>query len=262
MARLFAKVLFVSLRATVTFNALFVCLIYPAHPMALILSLDTSTTVCSVALHQNGTLLGCYELFTERTSAAMLTTLISNVISQTGHELAQVDAFAVAKGPGSYTGLRIGTSTAKGLCFALDKPLIAINTLTAMAEQIRAYFPAGHLLCPMIDARRMEVYGAIYATDSQEIQPTAAHIIDEQSFSNWLDRGPVVFFGDGADKCRPVVGQHPNAIFPEAPVVPTARTVGQLATLAFAAGQFENVAQFEPFYLKNFMPTQARKAVQ
>lgn len=230
--------------------------------MALILSLDTSTTVCSVALHQNGTLLGCYELFTERTSAAMLTTLIRNVVSQTGHELAQVDAVAVAKGPGSYTGLRIGASTAKGLCFALDKPLIAINTLTAMAEQIRSYFPAGHLLCPMIDARRMEVYCSLYATDGLEVQPTAAHIIDEQSFSTWLDQGPVVFFGDGADKCRPVVGQHANAIFPAITVVPTARTVGRLATLAFAAGKVEDTAAFEPFYLKNFMTTQARKAVQ
>ncbi len=229
--------------------------------MALILSLDTSTTVCSVALHQNGTLLGCYELFTERTSAAMLTTLINNVVGQTGHELAQVDAVAVAKGPGSYTGLRIGASTAKGLCFALDKPLIAINTLTAMAEQIRTYFPAGHLLCPMIDARRMEVYCSLYATDGREVQPTAAHIIDEQSFTVWLNQQPVVFFGDGADKCRPVVGQHPNAIFPDIPVMPSARTVGRLATLAFAAGQFENTAAFEPFYLKNFMTTQPRKAV-
>ncbi|GAB2578804.1 tRNA (adenosine(37)-N6)-threonylcarbamoyltransferase complex dimerization subunit type 1 TsaB [Spirosoma areae] len=229
--------------------------------MPLILSLDTSTAACSVALHQDDALLGSYELFTERTSAAMLTTLIDNVVRQTGHELSQLDAVAVAKGPGSYTGLRIGVSTAKGLCFAIDKPLLAVNTLTAMTEQIRAYFPMGYILCPMIDARRMEVYCALYTPDGHEVQPTSAQIINENSFSEWLTKGPVVFFGDGAAKCRALLCEHPNAIFPDIPVVPSARTVGKLATLAFAKNQVENLAQFEPFYLKDFMTTQPKKAV-
>ena len=242
--------------------------------MPLILSLDTSTAICSVALHHvdgphtdgltnsvNSVLVGCYELFTERTSAAMLTTLISNVVQQSGYELKQLDAVAVAKGPGSYTGLRIGVSTAKGLCFALNKPLLAINTLAAMAEQIRPYFPAGHLLCPMIDARRMEVYCALYSTEGQQIKSTWAQIIDESSFSEWLTQNPVVFFGDGAEKCRPLLSKHTNAIFPTGPLVPSARTVGQLATLAFAEGQFEDTATFEPFYLKDFMTTQPKKVV-
>ena len=227
----------------------------------LILSLDTSTAACSVALHKDGALLGCYELFTERTSSAMLTTLLSDVVRQAGYELNQIDAVAVAKGPGSYTGLRIGASTAKGLCFALNKPLLAINTLAAMAEQIRPYFPADHSLCPMIDARRMEVYCALYDTDGHEVQPTSAQIIDEHSFSDWLSRGPVVFFGDGAEKCHTLLGNRSNAIFPNRNVVPSARTVGQLAASAFSQGQFENVATFEPFYLKEFMKTQPRKAV-
>lgn len=227
----------------------------------LILSLDTSTTVCSVALHSQGVLLGCYELFTERTSSAMLTTLLNDVVRQAGYELGQVDAIAVAKGPGSYTGLRIGVSTAKGLCFALDKPLLAINTLAAMTEQIRTYFPPTYVLCPMLDARRMEVYCALYDTSGHELQPTSAQIIDETSFADWLNKGQVVFFGDGAAKCRALLDQYPTAIFPDANVVPSARTIGQLATRAFSAAEFENVATFEPFYLKDFMTTQPRKAV-
>jgi tRNA threonylcarbamoyladenosine biosynthesis protein TsaB len=226
----------------------------------LILSIDTSTTVCSVALHDQGTLLGAYELFTERTSSAMLTTLIGDVVRHTGYELNQLDAIAVAKGPGSYTGLRIGVSTAKGLCFALDKPLLAINTLAAMAEQIRSFYPANYTLCPMIDARRMEVYCAFYSTEGQEVQPTSAEIIDENSFTDWLARSPVVFFGDGAAKCQAVLGQHENAIFTNADIKPAARTVGLLTTRAFLANEFEDVASFEPFYLKDFMTIKPKKA--
>ncbi|AKD58704.1 tRNA (adenosine(37)-N6)-threonylcarbamoyltransferase complex dimerization subunit type 1 TsaB [Spirosoma radiotolerans] len=232
--------------------------------MALILSLDTSTTVCSVALHrQNDSsanpLLGCYELFIERTSSAMLTTLINDIVGQAGFTLPELDAIAVAKGPGSYTGLRISVSTAKGLCFALGKPLLAINTLMAMAEQVRPYVPATHLLCPMIDARRMEVYCALYDTHGREVQPTAATIIDEQSFADELTQRPIIFFGDGAEKCRSILGVHPNAVFPATTVLPSARTIGQLAIDAFDQGQFEDVATFEPFYLKDFMAIKPKK---
>ncbi|MBN8821252.1 MULTISPECIES: tRNA (adenosine(37)-N6)-threonylcarbamoyltransferase complex dimerization subunit type 1 TsaB [unclassified Spirosoma] len=227
----------------------------------LILSIDTSTASCSVALHQNSQLLACHELFTERTSAAMLTTLMHDVVQQAGYELANLDAIAVAKGPGSYTGLRIAVSTAKGLCFALDKPLLAINTLAAMAEQIRAFYPADHLLCPMIDARRMEVYCALYDTNGQERQATAAQIIDQTSFGDWLNQSPIVFFGDGAAKCKSLLNDQPNAIFPTISLVPSARTVGQLAGQSYTNGQFEDMATFEPFYLKDFMTTQPKKMV-
>ncbi|ADB42352.1 tRNA (adenosine(37)-N6)-threonylcarbamoyltransferase complex dimerization subunit type 1 TsaB [Spirosoma linguale] len=233
--------------------------------MPLILSLDTSTAICSVALHStegslSSSLLGSYELFTERTSSAMLTTLISDIVRQAGYELTQLDAIAVAKGPGSYTGLRIGVSTAKGLCFALDKPLLAINTLTAMAEQVRSFYPTDYILCPMIDARRMEVYCALYNTDGQEMQPTTAQIIDEQSFDEWLAQKPVVFFGDGAAKCEALLGGHVNAHFPTIPIHPSARTVGQLAIVAYARSEFEDTAAFEPFYLKDFMAIKPKKA--
>lgn len=239
--------------------------------MPLLLSIDTSTAVCSVALHRmDGAacspeptiLLGCYELFTERTSAAMLTTLIHDVVRHTGHALNQVDAIAVAKGPGSYTGLRIGVSTAKGLCFALDKPLLAVDTLVAMSEQVRRFYNSTsaniHFFCPMIDARRMEVYCAFYNTDGQALRPTSAEIITEDSFADVLTAGPVLFFGDGAAKCRPVLGKHPNAHFLDHVIQPSARTIGALAGPLYAQDQFENVAMFEPYYLKEFMTTVPR----
>lgn len=217
-----------------------------------------------MALHDGSTLLGCYELHTERTSAAMLTTLIGDLVKHTGHELGDLDAIAVAKGPGSYTGLRIGVSTAKGLCFALDKPLLSVNTLRALTEQVRSSLStlnSSLTFCPMIDARRMEVYCAFYDADGRQIRPTAAEIIDEYSFANLLAQGPVVFFGDGAAKCQAVLGAHPNAIFLDQPVVPSAQTVGSLATALLTEGMFEDVATFEPFYLKEFMSTQRKQAV-
>jgi len=245
----------------------------------LILSLDTSTTVCSVALHTDGRLLACYELLAERSSSGMLTTLLRDVVRHTGHELAQIDAIAVGKGPGSYTGLRIGVSTAKGLCFALDKPLIGINTLQAMAKQVvsrqssvASQLGSGtpqslnpsilqSLFCPLIDARRMEVYTALYDADAREVRPTAAVIVDETTLADVLAERPVVFFGSGAAKCRPVLGAHPNAIFLDSDIYPSARTVGELATEAYAEARFEDVAAFEPFYLKDFVGTKPRKAL-
>ncbi len=238
----------------------------------MILSLDTSTTVCSVALHQpDGTLLGCYELYTERTASSRLTTLVQDVVVHTGHALSAVSAIAVAKGPGSYTGLRIGVSTAKGLCMALDKPLIGINTLAAMTEQVRPFYAPGEstetsdrpdtLFCPMIDARRMEVYCAVYAQDGRELRATSATVLDEASFADLLADNPVVFFGDGAAKARPVL-THPNAHFPAMQIRPSARTVGALAVQAYAADTFEDLVTFEPYYLKEFMSTTPRQKVQ
>ncbi|GAB3923630.1 tRNA (adenosine(37)-N6)-threonylcarbamoyltransferase complex dimerization subunit type 1 TsaB [Larkinella terrae] len=227
----------------------------------LILSLDTSTTVCSVALHHDGAVVACYELFTEKSSSGMLTTLIQNAVQQSGYPLSDLDAVAVAKGPGSYTGLRIGVSTAKGLCFALDKPLLAINTLEAMAHQLSGFYPRSYALCPLLDARRMEVYGAVYDSEGREIRPTSAQIIDEQSFADLLAEQPVVFFGNGAAKCRAVLSHQPNAVFPDSVVHPSAKTVGKLAALAYTENRFENVADFEPYYLKDFVGTKPKKLV-
>lgn len=248
--------------------------------MPIILSIETSTKACSAAIHQDGKLLSVSELYNEKSSSGMLTTLIEHVVKTASLRLQDIDAVAVAKGPGSYTGLRIGVSTAKGLCFTLEKPLIAINTLEAMAYSIydlRAVrrsdsiydlksdaqnpvtnnqSPITNLLCPMLDARRMEVYCAVYKADTLEIlEPTQAKIIDETSFVDLLENHKIIFFGDGAEKCRATLGGNPNAVFLNQTIFPSAKSIGALATHAFEQQQFENVADFEPFYLKEFVGT-------
>lgn len=212
-----------------------------------------------MAVHSDAGLLAAYELFTDKSSSAMLTSLMRDSISHAGFELSDIDAVVVAKGPGSYTGLRVGVSTAKGLCYALDKPLIAVNTLQAMALQLAPFYP-GHLFCPMIDARRMEVYAAVLDENNAFVQETQAVILTENSFENLLATNKVIFFGDGAAKCKPLFGHHANAVFPEADIKPSAKTVGQLGAMAFQNAQFEDVATFEPYYLKDFMSPAPRKA--
>lgn len=212
-----------------------------------------------MALHQNGQLLVSYDLLAEKSSSGMLTILIQNAVEHTGFELTDVDAFAVAKGPGSYTGLRIAVSTAKGLCFALEKPLIAVNTLEALTLQIKDFFSSNYLFCPMLDARRMEVYCALFDNNLNFIEPTQAKIIDVDSFREVLTTHPIVFFGDGAAKCEAIFGANPNAIFPKTSIYPSAKTIGQLATILFEHQQFEDVVAFEPYYLKDFMTTTPKK---
>jgi tRNA threonylcarbamoyladenosine biosynthesis protein TsaB len=227
--------------------------------MSLILSIDTSTKVCSVALHKEGKLLAINELYTEKSHSGMLTTLCENVVKHAGFSLKDLDAIAVAKGPGSYTGLRIGVSTAKGFCFALDKPLIAVNTLEAMAYQVKDFYDASHLICPMIDARRMEVFCQILDNEMNIISETEAKIIDEASFSEILEQHKIVFIGDGSAKCQEKI-THSNAIFPKIEITPSAKTIGILATNLYEKSLFENVVTFEPFYLKDFVGTQPKKA--
>ena len=226
--------------------------------MSLILSIDTSTKVCSVALHKYGKLLAISELYTEKSHSGMLTTLCENVVKHAGFSLNALDAIAVAKGPGSYTGLRIGVSTAKGFCFALDKPLISVNTLEAMAYQVKDFYDESHLICPMIDARRMEVYCQVLDNEMNIILETEAKIIDETSFSELLEQKRIVFIGDGSAKCQEKI-VHPSAIFPKIEITPSAKTVGILATNLYEKSLFENVVTFEPFYLKDFVGTQAKK---
>jgi tRNA threonylcarbamoyladenosine biosynthesis protein TsaB len=228
--------------------------------MSLILSIDTSTKVCSVALHQSGKLVALSELFTEKSHSGLLTVLCEQVVSQAGFSLNQIDAIAVAKGPGSYTGLRIGVSTAKGFCFALDKPLISVNSLEAMAYQLKDFYPRNTFLCPMIDARRMEVYCLLMNHSMKVIEETNAKIIDESSFATILNNSPIVFFGDGAAKCNETLN-HPNAIFPATEIYPSAKTIGILASEYFEKGQTENVVTFEPFYLKDFVGTTPKKVI-
>ncbi len=220
--------------------------------MTLILSIETSTPVCSVALHQSGNLLAQSSLMLRQSHSVMLTSLLKQITEQSGYSLHDLDAIALAKGPGSYTGLRIGTATAKGLCFALEKPLLAVNTLEAMAEALRPFNDQPALLCPMLDARRMEVYCAIYDAALNVLQATEAKIIDEQSFQDLLEKQVILFFGDGAQKCESVLAHQANARFIK-PFYPSATSVGRLAFARFQAQKFEDLAYFEPFYLKDFI---------
>jgi tRNA threonylcarbamoyladenosine biosynthesis protein TsaB len=229
--------------------------------MALILNLETATTVCSVSLAKDGELLALKERNGDYSHAENLTLFIEDVLHQARVKISALDAIAVSKGPGSYTGLRIGVSAAKGLCYSLDKPLIAISTLQHLALSVSSGRTAFNVLesersaalfCPMIDARRMEVYCAIFDSGNKEIQPIAAEIIEEHSFSNILKSNPLIFFGDGAAKCKVVFSSNKNAFFMD-DVVPSAQDMIVLSELAFNMGQFEDVAYFEPYYLKDFV---------
>lgn len=229
--------------------------------MSLILGIETSTTTCSIALSQENKLLAIEEVGGKYTHAENITCFIEKICQNTNIQVSEVDAIAVSKGPGSYTGLRIGISVAKGLCYALNKPLIAVDTLQAMALRMaKKITDKSLLLCPMIDARRMEVYTAIYNIRNELIQPISAKIIDKNSFSQFLDNQKVLFFGDGAAKCKDVLEQYENAFFDNT-THPSAIEINALAMLKFTKNQLEDVAYFEPFYLKDFIGTVSKKLI-
>lgn len=221
--------------------------------MALILLLETATATCSVALTDNENILAIKEQNERNIHASHITLFIEDVMNSAGKNYKQLDAIAISKGPGSYTGLRIGASTAKGLCYALDIPLIAINTLHAMAYgllQKHRYSP-GTLLCPMIDARRMEVYTALYDTKLLPVLDTQAMILNESSFDVYFEHHPVVFFGDGAEKSKQLFGNHKNAIYTG--FENSAVNLNLPASSKFMSAEFEDVSSFEPFYLKDYL---------
>ncbi len=226
--------------------------------MSLILQIETSTTSCSVALAQNGKVLSHKSINQRNIHAEVITVFTGEILAQNNLKFAELDAVAVSSGPGSYTGLRIGVSTAKGLCFSLDKPLIAVETLLAMAAGYLSRFgnpgKRKFLLCPMIDARRMEVYTALFDQDLNRIQETSAAIITAESFQEQLSQHKIIFFGDGAAKCKTVLGDHPNAVFID-DFLNEAADLTLLAKEKFRLKQFEDVAYFEPFYLKDFIGT-------
>jgi tRNA threonylcarbamoyladenosine biosynthesis protein TsaB len=218
-----------------------------------ILCIETATTMCSVALGRDGQLLAAKELNAGYTHAENLTVFIEEVMKEAGIAFPALDAIAVSKGPGSYTGLRIGVSAAKGLCYALDRPLISVDTLYSMFSAV-SQLP-GHgspLYCPMLDARRMEVYCAVYDQQGRVVEPVSAKIIDENSFSDLLNERSMVFFGDGADKCKEALSHHDHAAFIDN-IYPTAKAMVPLAEEKFKKNQVESVAYFEPFYLKDFV---------
>ena len=218
--------------------------------MALILSLDSTTSVCSVAIHQEGKLIGSNFNPDPRTAASQLGLMVKNLLNETRTDPKNISAVAVSSGPGSYTGLRIATSTAKGLCFALNIPLIAVNSLLVLTKQAIEIIEAD-LFCPMLDARRMEVYCALVNNKVEFVTNVEAKILDQDSFRDKLNNFRVAFFGDGSDKFKSIIN-HNNAVFVES-IQPKANELGQLAFERFRNQQFEDIEAFEPFYLKDFM---------
>lgn len=221
--------------------------------MALILSIETSTTVCSVALTDGEQIVTHKKLLEDKSHASHLTLLIQEILSDSGKQMSDIKAVAISEGPGSYTGLRIGTSTAKGLCYALGVPLIGVSTLKAMALEVKKSNGAAAMFCPMIDARRMEVYTALYDSDLEERLSPCPMILDESSFHETLSDSSVLFFGNGSDKLKSILNSSRASFIDD--LTPSAWAVGLLASEKFEAGQFEDLAYFEPSYLKEFQAT-------
>jgi tRNA threonylcarbamoyladenosine biosynthesis protein TsaB len=224
----------------------------------LLLSLETSSPICAVALHHlsDGRLLGQSELRLEKSHSTHLTILIEQLVANGGYTLRDLGAVAVSDGPGSYTGLRIGAAAAKGLCFALDIPLVAVGTLPALAHQVAIHTPRadGYLYAPMLDARRQEVYMALYRADGTEVLAPTNLILDGEALAEHLAYSPLLCFGSGAAKFQALVGEHANAIF-LADVQPSAVSAGEMGLAAYHRQQFQDVAYYEPFYLKEVYTT-------
>ena len=224
--------------------------------MSLLLSLETSTQHCSVALHREGVLISSKLMETPRSAASLLAVMIEDLMKDAGVSAKELSGIVVASGPGSYTGLRIGVATAKGLAYALGIPLIAVNTLELMAYQfihseIQKISDVRFFICPMLDARRMEVYCSVFDNQLNYVEPVQAKIIDAVSFSDLLKSNQIHFFGDGADKCRDIIS-YPNAKFHEG-INPLASFLGEIGFNKFQSGSFEDIVSFEPFYLKDFL---------
>ncbi|NVK50960.1 MAG: tRNA (adenosine(37)-N6)-threonylcarbamoyltransferase complex dimerization subunit type 1 TsaB [Cyclobacteriaceae bacterium] len=223
--------------------------------MALILSLETSTDICSVALHKEGGLLSEVTIREEGGHSRMLPQLIEQVMRDSRKELRDLDAVSVSGGPGSYTGLRIGASTAKGLAFALEIPLISVDTLHAMAVQAWHSKPTATVVS-MLDARRMEVFCEIFSPVGEVLEPIRSEILDEHSFSNWLSQSEVYFVGNANEKAKSVI-TNPKARFLD--ILPNASSVGEIAWRKFQDAHFEDVAYFTPNYLKEFRVLKSKK---
>lgn len=225
--------------------------------MANILNIESSGDVCSVALAVDGKIMHIREVNEPNIHSKMLTVFIEELFRESEISISEIDAVAVSKGPGSYTGLRIGVSAAKGIAYGLDIPLIAADTLKSMAWGMRQKLKENGkldenvLLCPMVDARRMEVYSAFFNTELKRIKETSADIIEETSYADYLKNNTLVFFGSGAGKCQNTL-KHPNAVF-DYELKPSTRFMAALAEEQYQNKDFVDTAYFEPFYLKNFI---------
>ena len=218
--------------------------------MAYILAIETTTEICSVALGNDQRCVALVENDRENSHAEKIMLFVDEALRQVNIQSSALDAVIISEGPGSYTGLRIGASSAKGLCYALGVPLIAVSTLQSMAWGAREKFPNYHLYCPMIDARRMEVYSAVYDSDLRAIEVPTNVIVDENAYAEYLQQKPVVFSGNAVEKTMPVLSQHPNAVF--SPTRNSARYLLELGYKKYLQEDFADTAYFEPFYLKEF----------
>ncbi|WP_299271721.1 tRNA (adenosine(37)-N6)-threonylcarbamoyltransferase complex dimerization subunit type 1 TsaB [uncultured Psychroserpens sp.] len=217
--------------------------------MSVILNIETSTTNCSVSLSKQGeTLVLKEDNNVNYSHAESLHIFIDSVLKSAQMKRSDINAVAVSKGPGSYTGLRIGVSAAKGLSYALDVPLISVSTLQALAYQVKA---VDAFIVPMLDARRLEVYSAVFDSSYNAIRSIEAQILNEQSFSDYLSKGKVYFIGNGVEKTKKLIS-HPNAIFIEGKL-PSAGEMSALSYEKYKKSDIEDVAYFEPFYLKDFI---------
>ncbi len=227
--------------------------------MSCILHIETSTKACSVALSENGQLIFHKEDLDGPNHAVVCGVYVDEALSFANSHAIPVDAVAVSEGPGSYTGLRIGVSLAKGVCYGRDLPLLSVPTLKLLCVPVllgKEGLPEDALLIPMIDARRMEVYSAVYDRALQEVRPIGADIVDADTYMSYLEEHPVYFFGNGAMKCQSVI-QHKNAHFIDG-IVPLAKWMFPLAERSLHLGEKQDVAYFEPFYLKEFVAIKSK----
>ena len=227
--------------------------------MPTIIHIETATEVCSCALSSGGRVLQSRENMNGQSHATSLGVFVEEMMQFVRDNGMKMDAVSVSSGPGSYTGLRIGVSEAKGLSYGLEIPLIAIPTHRIMAWMMKREAGPGHLLCPMIDARRMEVYTTVFNTNLEVVRTTSADIVDKESYADLLEKQKILFFGNGSEKCKDII-LHPNALFiPD--VKPKASAMTALAENAFASADFVDSAYFEPFYLKEFVATVPKNKV-
>lgn len=228
--------------------------------MATILNIETSTTVCSTALTMDGMIIDRREDYSGRNHASLLSGFIEDMLRAAKNKDLKLDAIAVSMGPGSYTGLRIGLSEAKGLAYALNLPLIGVDTLQTMTTGVMFsdWYDEDVMFAPMIDARRMEVYTAVYDYALSEVVSPRPLILDADSYREQLDRGPVIFFGDGSDKARELLGVHPNANF-ITEIHPIAANMMPLAEKAWHEQRFLDLAYSVPNYLKDFQALKPKK---
>lgn len=230
--------------------------------MSCILHIETATDACSVAVSEDGQTIFQKEAKGGATQAQCLGSMVDEALSFTDSHAIPFDAVSVSCGPGSYTGLRIGVSMAKGVCYGRSLPLIALPTLEVMSVPVLLQhddLPDDALLCPMIDARRMEVYCAFYTRALQTVRQTEAVVINNESFRDLLEAHPIWFFGGGAEKCKDVI-RHPNAHFIDG-IRPLAKYMAPLAERRHANADFVDVAYFEPYYLKEFVATVSKKKI-